>query len=91
MLQHLVEAGILHRLDRPDVAVALARSPQEVGADQLIEIGFRMVDEGSVGRRPALLHQLREVQKSLAGQVTLATLATTSAASLAAGDQASGE
>jgi len=50
-----------------------------------------MVDEGSVGRRPALLHQLREVQKSLAGQVTLAMLATTSAASLAAGDQASGE
>ncbi|MCH8345192.1 MAG: YihY family inner membrane protein [Planctomycetes bacterium] len=91
MLQRLVEAGILHRLDRPDVAVALARPPQEVGADQLIEIGFRMVDEGSVGRRPALLHQLREVQKTLAGQVTLATLATTSAASLAAGDQASGE
>ena len=91
MLQRLVEAGILHRLDRPDVAVSLARSPQEVGADQLIEIGFRMVDEGRVGRRPALLHQLREVQKTLAGQVTLATLATTSAASLAAGDQASGE
>ncbi|MCZ6850516.1 MAG: YihY/virulence factor BrkB family protein, partial [Planctomycetota bacterium] len=91
MLQRLVEAGILHRLDRPDVAVALARPPQDVCADQLIEIGFRMVDEGSVGRRPALLHQLREVQKSLAGQVTLAMLATTSAASLAAGDQASGE
>ena len=75
MLDRLIEAAFLHRLDRVDGAVALARPPEQVSADQLIEIGFGMVDDGRVGRRSALADRLRQAQKSLAAQATLAALA----------------
>jgi membrane protein len=75
MLDRLVDAGVLHRLDVEDNSVALARPPDQIPADQLIEIGFRLVDEGTSDRRPALLDRLREAQKNLARQVTLASLA----------------
>jgi DNA-binding IscR family transcriptional regulator len=75
MLEHLVEAGILHRLETESGAVALARPPEQISADQLIEIGFRMVDEGGTDDRPALLDHLRDAQKNLARKATLASLA----------------
>jgi membrane protein len=74
MIEQLVAAGVLHRLDREDGAVALARPPDQVSADELIEIGYRLADEG-VERRSALIERLRDAQKSLAGQITLANLA----------------
>lgn len=75
MLEHLVEANFLHRLDTGDGAVTLARPPEQIPADQLIEIGFRMVDEGGADNRPALLDHLRDAQKNVARKATLATLA----------------
>ena len=80
MIEYLIAAGILHRLDRDDGAVALARPPDQVSADELIEVGYRLADEG-VERRSALIERLRDAQKSLAGQVTLAALATDQAVS----------
>jgi DNA-binding IscR family transcriptional regulator len=80
MIEYLIVAGILHRLDRGDGAVALARPPDQVSADELIEVGYRLADEG-VERRSALIERLRDAQKSLAGQVTLAALATDQAVS----------
>jgi membrane protein len=74
MIEYLITAGILHRLDREDGAVALARPPDQVSADELIEVGYRLADEG-VERRSALIERLREAQKRLAGQMTLANLA----------------
>jgi DNA-binding IscR family transcriptional regulator len=74
MIEQLIAAGILHRLDRDDGAVSLARPPDQVSADELIEIGYRLADEG-VERRSALIERLRDAQKSLAGQITLANLA----------------
>ncbi|MEE9128603.1 MAG: YhjD/YihY/BrkB family envelope integrity protein, partial [Phycisphaerales bacterium] len=88
MFDRLVEAGYLHRLDRDDAAVTLARPPEQVSADRLIEIGFAMVDEVGSGRRSALVQRLREAQRHLAGQVTLAALVRTTPAG-AAPDQAS--
>ncbi|MHC4101681.1 MAG: YhjD/YihY/BrkB family envelope integrity protein [Planctomycetota bacterium] len=79
MIEYLISAGILHRLDREDGAVALARPPDQVSADELIEVGYRLADEG-VERRSALIERLREAQKALAGQVTLANLASDHAA-----------
>jgi membrane protein len=85
MLDSLVGAGFLHRLDQEDGAVALARPPDQVSADELIEIGFRLVDEGRVGLRSGLVQRLREAQKSLAGQVTLAALAASGAPAAVSG------
>ena len=82
MIEELVAANFLNRLDGEDGAVALARPPDQVSADELIEIGYRMVDEGTTGARSVLIQRLREAQKNLAAQVTLAKLATY-------GDQAS--
>ncbi|MCH8822981.1 MAG: YihY/virulence factor BrkB family protein [Planctomycetes bacterium] len=78
MFDRLVEASFLHRLERADGAVALAQPPDQLSADQLIEIGFKMVDEASPGRKSALLTKLRDAQRKLAQQVTLANLAGTS-------------
>ncbi len=76
MFEGMIEDGILHRLNREDVAVSLARPPQQISADELIDVAFRMVDQGSAARRSALLERLRDAQRNLASQVTLATLAS---------------
>jgi membrane protein len=80
MLDYLIAAGVVHRLDRGDGAVGLARPPDQVSADELIEVGYRMADEGGVERRSALIERLRDAQKSLAGKITLANLAADQAA-----------
>ena len=90
MFDRLAEAGHLHRLDRDDGAVTLARPPEQVPADRLIEIGFAMVDEAGAGRRSAILQRLREAQRQLTGQMTLAAL-TSATPAVAAPDQASGD
>lgn len=87
MLERFVSAGFLHWLDRDETAVTLAQPPDQVSADALIEIGYQMVDEGIGGRRSAIVQRLREAQRNLAGQVTLAALAA-SAAAVPAADQA---
>ncbi len=75
MIERLVEGGFLHRLDREDGAVSLAVPPDQISADQLIEVGYRMADEGAVDRSLTVLHDLREAQRKLASKVTLAALA----------------
>ncbi len=94
MFDRLVEASFLHRLDRDDATVALAQPPDQLSADRLIEIGFKMVDETTPGRNSALLTRLRDAQRKLAQQVTLATLAgpsTSTATAATMTDQAPSE
>ena len=74
LLARLVEEGVLHRLDRDAGAVTLARPPEQVSADQLIQIGFDLADEGGPARRSKLVERLRQAQRQLAGKTTLATL-----------------
>jgi len=88
MFDRLTEAGHLHRLDRDDGTVTLACPPEQVPADRLIEIGFAMVDDAGAGRRSAILQRLRDAQRQLTGQMTLAALVSASPA-VAAPDQAS--
>ena len=78
MFEHLVAGGILHRLDREDGPVAMARPPDQVSADEVIEIGYRMCDESEASRGSVIIQRLRDAQKSLAGQTTLAKLASLS-------------
>jgi membrane protein len=81
MLRQLADAGILHRLDSDDGAVSLARPPDQVSADELIKIGYRVVDDGETGARSGIIQRLRDAQISLAGQITLAKLAADQARS----------
>ena len=76
MLRHLVDRGILHRLEGDVEAVTLASPPEQVTADELIEIGFQIVDEGGLGGRSPLVEQLRDVQRQQAARTTLAALAS---------------
>ena len=81
--QRLVQAGLLHRLDHDEDAVCLARSPEQITAADLIEIGFQIVDDSGT-RRSAFFDHLRKVQRDLAERKTLAALlpASTSPTSL---------
>jgi membrane protein len=74
MFERLVAAGILHRLDREDAAVALARPPERVSGRELIDIGFELVSQGEGGRAETVLRRLRDAQRTLADELTLAGL-----------------
>jgi membrane protein len=74
ILTRLSQAAMVHFVDAEDRAVTLARPPEQICADRLIEIGYSMVDEGSRGRESSLVHRLREAQKRLAATTTLASL-----------------
>ena len=76
MFEELVDAGILHRVDRDEGSVALARPPGQITADELIELGYRMCDESEAARNSVIIRRLREAQKSLASTVTLAKVAS---------------
>lgn len=86
MVERLVEKGVLHRLEREEATVSLARPPEQISGDLLVEVGYALADTLSRGQRPALLDRLREAQKKLAGEATLASLlAPVSGANQAAG------
>jgi len=74
ILDRLVHARLLHRLERDGDTVSLACPPDQISADRLIEIGYNLVDAGGVGHQSPLVHRMREAQKSLAQHATLATL-----------------
>jgi hypothetical protein len=54
--------------------VSLACPPQNVSAQELIELGYEIVDQGQTGRRSPFLERLRAAQTAVAGKATLATL-----------------
>ncbi len=76
MFDELVNAGILHRVDREEGSVSLARPPDQISADELIELGYRMCDESEAARNSDIIRRLREAQKKLASTVTLAKVAS---------------
>jgi len=74
ILHELCQAGFLHRLERDPNAVCLARPPEEVPTDRLLDIGFRLADEGGERWLTAFAARLRDQQRALASNVTLASL-----------------
>jgi membrane protein len=74
ILDRLAQQGMVHRVEGEENSVTLARPPEQIGADRLIEIGYSMVDEGGTGRQSALVKALREAQLKLAHNTTLASL-----------------
>ncbi len=77
MLDRLAEEGLIHRLKGAEGTYTLARPPESIPAQRLIDIGFSLVDETANGRKSPLLDRLREAQRTMAAQATLATLLTT--------------
>lgn len=74
IVQELMAAGLLHRVERDQTAVCLALPPDEVTADRLIDIGFRLADHSGEREISHFAERLREQQRALAGSVTLASL-----------------
>ncbi len=74
MADRLVSKGYLHRVDGQEDSVSLAKPAESISADRLIEIGYALVDEAGVGRQSALMQRLRDAQRALASQSTLAGL-----------------
>jgi len=80
IFKRLIEAGMLHELDHDDQTVTLAKPAEQISADQLIDIGYAMADGAGDGHRSSLLERLRETQRNLAAQVTLASLVPSASA-----------
>ena len=73
ILERFIQADLLHRVNRESDAVTLAFPADHINVGQLIEIGFRMIDEGA-RQRSAFFDRLRDAQRELAGTRTLAGL-----------------
>ncbi len=72
MIERLVEAKLIHRVS--DGAVTLARPPEEIRGDQIVELGYELLDESERGRKYNVVNRLRESQRELAADFTLASL-----------------
>jgi membrane protein len=74
MLERLVDAQLLNRVEHSDDAVCLARPPEQIAAQQLVEIGYSLVDVGETRGKSHLFERLRQAQQALAHEMTLASL-----------------
>ncbi len=74
MLSGLAMENLVHRLEGPADTVTLAQSPDQISGAQLLEIAFRLVDYKDAGTGSELLVRLRQAQRDLVGQTTLAGL-----------------
>ncbi len=81
IFDRLVDAGMLHYLDHDKQTVTLAQPPELISADQLMNVGFEMADSTGDGRRCSMLERLRDTQRKLAAQATLASLVPVTPAS----------
>jgi YihY family inner membrane protein len=75
MLDRLERRGFLHHVERDD-SFALARPPEQISAGELMDVAFELVDDTAYKVRTPMLERLREVQRGLAANTTLAGLTT---------------
>jgi membrane protein len=74
IVERLAEAGMLHRLSGEEQAICLAKPPEQIAAGQLLEIGFGLATEGRGRLHSPLGEPLRNAQRRLAAEATLASL-----------------
>ena len=74
MLQKLVAQGFVHRVAGVEPAYTLARPPEDISADSLIEFGSGMLHERNGRRVSRGIEALRHAQRRLAADTTLAGL-----------------
>ena len=75
MLERLEQRGFLHQLERGEGYV-LARPPEQVSASELMDVAFELVDDTSVRCDNPLLARLRDAQRRLVAETTLAGMRT---------------
>ena len=76
VVDRLVQDNWLHRIDRPDAAISLARPLDQMSANAFLQLGYDMVDHGDQGRASALVNQLRNAQRQAVEGITLSMLVT---------------
>lgn len=81
MFGGLVLESLLHRLEGPGETVTLAKPPDQIGATELLQVAYRLVDVGDVARPSSLLARLRNAQQDLVSGSTLAGLVAERSAS----------
>lgn len=69
MLSRLVDEGILHRIDRDDATFSLARPPEQIELNELLEISYELID---FHPNSTFVKTMRETQRGLIGHTTLA-------------------
>ena len=74
VLQRLEQRGFINQLERND-GYSMARPPEQVTASELMDVAFELVDDSSARCANPLLERLREAQRALAAETTLAGLA----------------
>ena len=75
LLERLEQRGFLHQLERGEGYV-LARPPEQVSAGELMDVAFELVDDTSIRCENPLLERLRDAQRRLIGETTLAGMET---------------
>ena len=73
MLERLEKRGFLHRIDQNE-AFVLARPPEQISADQLMDVAYELTDDGSMHLQSSLVDRLRDAQRRQAEGTSLATL-----------------
>ena len=74
IVQELCAAGLLHRLEREQSSICLALPADQVTADRLMDVGFRLADGGGERWVSSFAERLRQQQRELARQFTLSAL-----------------
>lgn len=74
MLDKLTQQGFLHRVANLEQAYSLARPPQDISADSLIAFGQGMLHDRHGRRKSAAVERLRQSQRDLAANTSLAGL-----------------
>ncbi len=74
ILGKLVTQGFVHRVAGVESAYTLARPPEDITADSLIEFGHGMLHERNGRRKSRAIEALRHSQRELAANTTLAGL-----------------
>ncbi len=74
MVDGLTREGFLHIVHQEDHTFTLAKPATEIPAEQLIDLGYRLADEGSTVQTTATVRMLRKAQMQSAAQLTLASV-----------------
>ena len=74
IIDRLVNDTWLHRVEGPEPAVSLAKPPDKIEADPLLDVAYDLVDQGAQRRSSALASRIREAQQQVLQGITLASL-----------------
>jgi DNA-binding IscR family transcriptional regulator len=78
MLDRLQQAGVIHRVECPAGSYSLARAPDDINADDLINLGFELSNLAKGAGAASVVERMRDAQRLLASKLTVASLVKSS-------------